>query len=225
MTRLVWDKVGEHYYETGVDHVALFPMGTGSDGVVKYGKGVAWNGVTGITESPSGADETKKYADNIEYLSIRAREKFGGTIKAFTYPDEWTACDGSASPAPGVTVGQQARKPFGLVYRTLVGNDVDGDDLGYILHIIFQSTASPSSRDYATTNESPEQIEFSWEFSSTPVAVSEAGYKPTCCMELVSRTVDAAKMKAVEDALYGTESEEAKFLTPDEVIALVKKGD
>lgn len=222
MTRLAWDKVGEHFFETGVDQVALFPMGTNESGVVTYGKGVAWNGVTGVTESPGGADETKVYADNIQYLGVRALETYGGTIKAYTYPDEWKQCDGSASPVTGLTVGQQRRKPFGLVYRTLVGNDVVGEDLGYILHIVFRSTASPSSRDRSTKNDSPEEVEFSWDFSSSPVAISEKGYRPTCCMELDSRTIDAAKLKAVEDALYGTESEEPKFLTPDEIITLVK---
>lgn len=218
MSKLVWDKVGEHFYETGVDKVVLFPMGGSEDSA--YANGIAWNGITQVSESRSGADETKLYANNNKYLGLRAVEEFGGTITSYTYPDEWKLCDGSASPIAGLTLGQQARKPFGLAYRTLVGNDTEGDSLGYILHLVYNCTASPSNRDYSTKNDSPEAVEFSWEFTSTPVAVT--GYTPTCCLEIDSRTVAAEKLKKIEDSLYGTESEESKLMTPDEVIAALK---
>ena len=193
---LSWDETGEKLYETGVDHGVLYPMGQSG-----YGTGVAWNGLTTVTETPSGAEATKLYADNIKYLEIRSAEEFGGTIEAYTYPDEWAECDGSAALIAGVYAGQQPRKVFGLCYRTVLGNDVDLDKHGYKLHIVYGCTASPSERSYATINDSPEAITFSWEFSSVPVPV--AGHKPVSCITIDSTKVDATKLKALEDKLYG----------------------
>ena len=193
---LSWDETGEKLYETGVDRGVLYPMGENG-----YGDGVAWNGLTGVTETPSGAEATKLYADNIKYLEIRSAEEFGGTIEAYTYPDEWAECDGSAALTTGVYAGQQPRKAFGLCYRTILGNDVDLDKHGYKLHIVYGCTASPSERSYATVNDSPEAITFSWEFSSTPVNLT--GHKPVSCITIDSTKVDAAKLKALEDKLYG----------------------
>ena len=193
---LSWDNAGEKLYETGVDHGVLYPMGENG-----YGTGVAWNGLTGVTETPSGAEATKLYADNIKYLEIRSAEEFGGTIEAYTYPDEWAECDGSAALVTGVYAGQQPRKVFGFCYRTILGNDVDLDAHGYKLHIVYGCTASPSERSYATVNDSPEAITFSWEFSSTPVNVT--GHKPVSCITIDSTKVDATKLKNLEDKLYG----------------------
>lgn len=192
-----WDETGEKLYETGVDHGVLYPMGQSG-----YGNGVAWNGLTTVTETPSGAEATKLYADNIKYLEIRSAEEFGGTIEAYTYPDEWAECDGSAALATGVYAGQQPRKVFGLCYRTVLGNDVDLDKHGYKLHIVYGCTASPSERSYATINDSPEAITFSWEFSSVPVNVT--GHKPVSCITIDSTKVDATKLAALESILYGT---------------------
>lgn len=194
---LSWDETGEKLYETGVDHGVLYPMGQNG-----YGAGVAWNGLTTVTETPSGAEATKLYADNIKYLEIRSAEEFGGTIEAYTYPDEWAECDGSAALATGVYAGQQPRKVFGLCYRTVLGNDVDLDKHGYKLHIVYGCTASPSERSYATINDSPEAITFSWEFSSVPVNV--AGHKPVSCIVIDSTKVDATKLATLESILYGT---------------------
>ena len=193
---LSWDNTGDKLYETGVDHGVLYPMGQNG-----YGTGVAWNGLTGVTETPSGAEATKLYADNIKYLEIRSAEEFGGTIEAYTYPDEWAECDGSAALLAGVYAGQQPRKVFGFCYRTILGNDVDLDSHGYKLHIVYGCTASPSERSYATVNDSPEAITFSWEFSSTPVNVT--GHKPVSCITIASTKVDATKLKNLEDKLYG----------------------
>ena len=193
---LSWDETGEKLYETGVDHGVLYPMGQSG-----YGTGVAWNGLTTVTETPSGAEATKLYADNIKYLEIRSAEEFGGTIEAYTYPDEWAECDGSAALIAGVYAGQQPRKVFGLCYRTVLGNDVDLDKHGYKLHIVYGCTASPSERSYATINDSPEAITFSWEFSSVPVPV--AGHKPVSCITIDSTKVDATKLKNLENKLYG----------------------
>ena len=195
-TALSWDNTGDKLYETGVDHGVLYPMGENG-----YGTGVAWNGLTGVTETPSGAEATKLYADNIKYLEIRSAEEFGGTIEAYTYPDEWAECDGSAALLTGVYAGQQPRKVFGFCYRTILGNDVDLDSHGYKLHIVYGCTASPSERSYATVNDSPEAITFSWEFSSTPVNV--ANHKPVSCITIDSTKVDATKLKNLEDKLYG----------------------
>lgn len=197
---LSWDETGEKLYETGVDHGVLYPMGQNG-----YGTGVAWNGLTTVTETPSGAEATKLYADNIKYLEIRSAEEFGGTIEAYTYPDEWAECDGSAALIAGVYAGQQPRKVFGLCYRTVLGNDVDLDKHGYKLHIVYGCTASPSERSYATINDSPEAITFSWEFSSVPVPVT--GHKPVSCITIDSTKVDATKLKALENKLYGVSTD------------------
>ena len=197
---LSWDETGEKLYETGVDHGVLYPMGQNG-----YGTGVAWNGLTGVTETPSGAEATKLYADNIKYLEIRSAEEFGGTIEAYTYPDEWAECDGSAALIAGVYAGQQPRKVFGLCYRTVLGNDVDLDKHGYKLHIVYGCTASPSERSYATINDSPEAITFSWEFSSVPVPVTN--HKPVSCITIDSTKVDATKLKNLEDKLYGVSTD------------------
>ena len=197
---LSWDETGEKLYETGVDHGVLYPMGQSG-----YGTGVAWNGLTTVTETPSGAEATKLYADNIKYLEIRSAEEFGGTIEAYTYPDEWAECDGSAALIAGVYAGQQPRKVFGLCYRTVLGNDVDLDKHGYKLHIVYGCTASPSERSYATINDSPEAITFSWEFSSVPVPVT--GHKPVSCITIDSTKVDATKLKNLEDKLYGVSTD------------------
>lgn len=197
---LSWDEAGDKLYETGVDHGVLYPMGTNG-----YETGVAWNGLTGVTETPSGAEATKLYADNIKYLEIRSAEEFGGTIEAYTYPDEWAECDGSAALIDGVYAGQQPRKVFGLCYRTILGNDTDLDKHGYKLHLVYNCTASPSERSYATVNDSPEAITFSWEFSSTPVSLS--GHKPVSCITIDSTKVDATKLKALENKLYGVSTD------------------
>ena len=199
---LSWDATGDKLYETGVDRGVLYPMGQNG-----YGDGVAWNGLTTVTETPSGAEATKLYADNIKYLEIRSAEEFGGTIEAYTYPDEWAECDGSAALATGVYAGQQPRKVFGLCYRTVLGNDVDLDKHGYKLHIVYGCTASPSERSYATINDSPEAITFSWEFSSVPVNV--AGHKPVSCITIDSTKVDSTKLAALEAILYGTGGQSA----------------
>lgn len=199
MSKILWDQTGQHLYETGTDHVVVYPAA--SNGT--YPNGYAWNGVTGYTESPSGADETALYADNIKYLSLRAAEEFGATITAYTYPDEFAILDGSASPVPGVKVYQQARKSFGLAVRTLIGNDVDSNDHGYMLHLVYGLTASPSERSYSTVNDSPEAIEFSWELSSVPVAVN--GYKNTAVITIDSTKVDEEKLRSLENILYGTD--------------------
>lgn len=214
MSKLVWDASGEHTYETGVDHGVLYPMVSGI-----YSKGVAWNGLTAVTESPSGADSNALYADNIKYLNLIAAEDFGGTIEAYTYPDEWAACDGSAEPTTGVTIGQQARSNFGLCYRTNIGNDTEGQEHGYKLHLIYNATASPSERAYQTINDSPDAITFSWEFTTTPVTVT--GYKNAACLTVDSTKVDKTKLAALEAKLYGTEEAEPTLPMPDEVISIL----
>lgn len=216
MAKLVWDQIGEHLYETGTDHGVLYPIQDDKT----YSLGVAWNGLTGVTQSPSGADETKIYADNIKYLSLRAAEDFGGTITAYTYPDEWEACDGSAQIAQGAVIGQQPRKSFGFSYRTLIGNDTEGTAHGYKLHLVYGATASPSERSYSTVNDSPEAIEFSWEFSTIPVEVP--GYKPAAHLEIDSTKADASKLSALEDILYGTSSASARLPLPQEVMELLE---
>lgn len=211
---LTWDKVGERLYETGVDHGVLYkPNGGGV-----YDQGFAWNGLVSVTEAPSGAEATPQYADNIKYLNLVSAEEFGATIEAFTYPEEFAEHDGSASPVVGVSVGQQARKPFGLSYRTRVGNDVDGTDHGYKLHLIYGALAAPSEKAYNTINDSPEAITFSWEVTTTPVAVS--GMKPTAQLTIDSTKVDATALGQLEDALYGTAGTDARLPLPDEVIAM-----
>lgn len=214
MSRLVWDNTGERFYETGVKMGVLYPAVNGA-----YPKGVVWNGLTSVSETPSGADANNIYADDIKYLSLRAAEEFGATVEAYTYPDEFAVCDGSASVAKGVTIGQQTRKPFGLCYRTVLGNDVDANDHGYKLHLIYGATASPSERQYQTVNDSPEAITFSWEMTTTPVTVP--GFKPTACLTIDSTKADALKLKALEDILYGGDDTEARLPLPEEVIRIL----
>ena len=223
MAKIVWDKTGERFYETGVKQGVLYPQGEGGT----YLKGVAWNGLISVTESPSGAEATPLYADNIKYLNLISAEEFGATIEAYTYPDEFAECDGSAEIARGVMIGQQSRKPFGLSYVTTLGNDVDGDDYGYKLHIIYGALAAPSEKGYTTINDSPEAITFSWEITTTPVNVT--GYKPTACITIDSTKVDADKLAALEEILYGkdpttpggTDGVDPRLPLPDEIIALM----
>jgi hypothetical protein len=211
---LTWDEVGERLYEVGVDHGVLYiPNASGV-----YDKGFAWNGLTTVTESPTGAEASPQYADNIKYLNLYSAEEFGGTIEAFTYPEEFAQCDGTAVPAPGVAVGQQTRKMFGLSYRTRVGNDLEGTDFGYKLHLLYGLTAAPSEKAYATINDSPEAIAFSWEVTSIPAPAT--GLKPTSLIVLDSTTVDATDLTALETILYGAAATEPKLPTPDEVLAL-----
>jgi hypothetical protein len=214
MAPLTWDQVGERLYETGVDHGVLYIP----DAAGVYNKGYAWNGLTTVTESPSGAEASPQYADNIKYLNMISAEEFGGTIEAFTYPEEFGQCDGTALPAPGVALGQQGRKNFGLSYRTKVGNDIDGTDFGYKLHLIYGCQAAPSEKAYATINDSPEAISFSWDITTTPVPVTD--YKPTAYIVINSTVVDEADLSALEDLLYGKASVEAALPMPDAVIAL-----
>lgn len=213
MSKIVWDAIGEHYYETGTDHGVLYPQD--SDGT--YTGGVAWNGLTGVTETPSGGDPTDMWADNIKYASVRAAEKFGCTIEAYTYPDEFAECDGSRVVVPGVTIGQQARKAFGFSYRSNISNDMGVEENK--LHLIYGATASPSEKGYATVNESPDAITFSWEVDTVPVNVT--GFKPTSIVTIDTRNVDKTKLKDLEDILYGTESEEARLPLPDEVFEIL----
>ena len=215
MPKLTWDDTGKRFYETGVQKGVLYPIQ--ADG--KYTKGVAWNGLTAVTESPSGAEATALYADDIKYLNLISNEEFGATIEAYTYPDEFAECDGSASLAEGVMLGQQKRKTFGLCYRTAVGNDVDGSDYGYKLHLIYGCLAAPSEKAYATINDSPEAITFSWEVTTTPVTVT--GFKPTSQITIDSNKVGTEKMTKIEDALYGTAEKEAYLPLPDELTALL----
>lgn len=215
MSKLVWDETGEHFYETGVQKGVLYPKAT--DG--SYPAGYAWNGLTGVTESPSGAEATDLYANDTKYLSLRSVEEFGGTIEAYTYPDEFAECDGSVEVVPGIHIHQQTRKSFGLSYRTTLGNDTDREDYGYKLHLVYGATASPSEKEYATINDSPEAITMSWEFDTIPVAVT--GHKSTSCLTIDSTKVDDGVMATIEDILYGTNTTEARLPLPDEIIALL----
>lgn len=215
MSKLVWDQTGERLYETGVKQGVLYPQAT--DG--KYPKGVAWNGLTTVTESPSGAESTPLYADDIKYLNLISTEELGGTIEAYTYPDEFAECDGSAAIATGVYIGQQPRKTFGLSYRTTVGNDVDSNAHGYKLHLVYGALASPSEKAYATINDSPEAITFSWEFSTTPVNVD--GFKPTANIVIDSTKVKAENLANLEKILYGDTDVEARLPLPDEVAQIM----
>lgn len=223
--KLVWDKTGEHYYETGVKNGVLYPMSASGT----YPKGVAWNGLTAITESPSGAEATALYADDIKYLNLMSNEEFGATVEAYTYPDEFAECDGSASLTEGVYIGQQARKTFGLCYRTTLGNDSKGNDYGYKLHIIYGAMASPSEKAYSTINDSPDAITFSWELSTTPVAV--ANFKPTASLTIDSTKVDPQKLASLEEILYGkdgtgedhsTGAIDPRLPLPDEIANIMK---
>lgn len=218
MSKIVWDEVGERLYETGVKNGVLYPQ----DSTGAYPKGVAWNGLTAVNENPSGADANDIYADDDLYLTLRGKEIFGATIEAYTYPDEFGVCDGSAELAQGITIGQQTRKAFGLSYRTSIGNDVDGVDHGYKLHLIYGATASPSSKNYQTINDNPEAMTLSWEIKTTPIKVT--GHKPTACLTIDSTKVAQGVMKKIEDKLYGTEAGEATLPTPDEILALVTTG-
>lgn len=217
MAKLVWDASGEKKFETGIDHGVLYPASKGT-----YPKGVVWNGLTSVSESPSGADENKFYADNIVYGSLRGAEDFGGTIECYTYPDEWGECDGSIQPVDGVVLNQQVRKAFGLSYRTIVSSDAaDSLDVsnGYKLHLVYNATASPSERQYQTVNDSPEAITFSYEFTTNPVSVTVVkDAKPVSLITVDSTVVDSTKVEALEKLLYGDASTEAKLPLPDEVL-------
>ena len=215
MAAITWDDTGKHYYETGVDHGVLFVY----DSIAKaYKPGIAWNGLKSITEAPSGAEATAQYADNIKYLNLISAEEFKATLEAFQYPPEFGVCDGTAEPAPGVTIGQQDRATFALAYRTKVGSDADAN-LGYKLHVVYGCTAAPSQKAYTTVSDSPEAMSFSWEISTTPVAVT--GYKPTSIVTIDSRTTDPTKLSQLETILYGGASGESKLPLPDEIITIV----
>ena len=215
MAKIVWDEVGEHLYETGTRHGVLYPKNAQG----AYGTGVAWNGLTGVTESPSGAEETALYADDMKYLSLYSAEEFGGTIEAYTYPDEFAVCDGSVALAAGVIAGQQIRRGFGFAYRTVLGNDAVGEAYGYKLHIVYNAMASPSERSYATINDSPDAITFSWEFKTTPLTVTGLN-KPTALITIDSTKVDATKLGQLEDILYGTENTEPRLPLPAEILEI-----
>lgn len=213
MSKLVWDQTGERLYETGVKYGVLYVQ----EGTT-YPKGVVWNGLTAVTESPSGAEATPLYADDTKYLNLISAEEFGATIEAYTYPEEFAVCDGSAELVKGIYIGQQARKTFGLCYRTAIGNDVENNDHGYKLHLIYGALAAPSEKAYATINDSPEAITFSWEVNTTPVNVT--GHKPTASLTIDSTKVDAEKLAALEDILYGSAEIEARLPLPDEIAEL-----
>lgn len=219
MAKILWDQVGKKFYETGVSNGVLY-VGDGSGG---YTKGVAWNGLTQVVENPSGAEATPIYADNVKYLNLMSAEEFAATIEAYTYPDEFAECDGSASIVAGVTIGQQARKMFGFSYKTKIGNDTVGDSLGYKIHVVYNCQAAPSGKTYGTINESPEAITMSWEVTTTPVVVE--GYKPTATLVIDSTKVKPATLKAVEDKLYGTEEAESALPSLAELIALIKQSE
>lgn len=217
MSKLVWDQTGERLYEAGVKMGVLYPQATGGT----YPKGVAWNGLTSVSESPEGAEPEPLYADDIKYLNLMSVEEFKATIEAYTYPEEFAECDGSKSIATGVTVGQQKRKAFGLCYRTTLGNDVDGNDHGYKLHIVYGALAAPSEKAYETINDSPEAATFSWEISTTPVAVSKEGCQPTASITIDSTKADPTALKKLEDILYGSGDTEARLPLPDEITTLM----
>jgi hypothetical protein len=219
MTKLAWDRSGERLFESGVDRGVLYiPNASGV-----YNNGYAWNGLTAVTESPSGAESNPQYADNIKYLNLVSAEEFGGTIEAFTYPEEFAQCDGTALPTPGVAVGQQARKTFGLSYRTKVGNDLAGQDHGYKIHLVYGALAAPSEKAYATINDSPEAITFSWEFTTTPVEIGEISgvtYRPTASITIDSTKVEAGDLATLEEFLYGTAGSDPSLPSPQAVMAI-----
>lgn len=234
MGKLKWDQIGERFYETGVDHGVLYPQKDGA-----YPKGIAWNGLVTVTESPSGAEDNALYADNMKYLNLKSAEEFGATIECFTYPDEWAACNGESDLAPGVTLSQQRRNTFGLSYRTKKGNDTEGEDYGFKIHLIYGASASPSERSYGTVNDSPEAITFSYEITTTPVDVSgkdENGkpFKPVACITIDSTKVDPEQLAELERILYGTDATtgedgeipatEARLPLPDELKEIFAKG-
>lgn len=214
MSILVWDQAGQKLYENGVDRGVLFVQSANGT----YQSGVAWNGLTAVNQSPSGGDANPLYADNIKYLDLRSAEDFGATVEAYTYPDEFAVCDGSAEIAPGVMAGQQARRSFGFSYRTLIGNDTEGDAHGYKIHIIYNATVSPSEKSYGTVNDSPDAINFSWELTTTPIAVT--GFKPTAHIEIDSTKVDSTKLTTLENLLYGTENAEPTLPLPDRLVEI-----
>lgn len=227
MAAITWDEVGKREYETGVDRGVLYPLSADN----KYDTGVAWNGLISISENPSGAESNAKYADNIKYLNLTSAEEFGCTIEAFTYPPEFELCDGTAELAPGITVSQQARQIFGLSYRTKVGNDTEGNDHAYKLHLVYGAKAAPTQKQYQTINDSPEPITFSWEVTTTPMPIKATNSKtskpfaPTAHLTINSATVEPDKMKAIEDMLYGTVSSGSpKLPTPDEILAILAPG-
>lgn len=219
MSRILWDQTGERYFETGVDHGVLYPQVSGA-----YPAGVAWNGLTNVSENPSGADESKFWADNIKYLSLRSAEEFGATIECYTYPDEFAECNGEHSLAAGVTVGQQKRKPFGFSYRTKLGNDVDGEDYGYKLHLIYGATAAPTEKSYQTINDSPDIITFSYEVTTVPVVVPGAP-KPSAQITIDSTKVSPIKLSKIENALYGSTNGSPYLPLPAEIIAILNEDD
>lgn len=216
MAVLEWDKTGERFYETGVDKGVLYIQNSSGE----YKDGVAWNGLTSVNESPSGAEASPQYADNIKYLTLTSAEEFALTIEAYTYPDKFAECDGTSELESGVFLGQQPRKTFGFCYRTKVGNDVQNDELGYKIHLIYGCKAAPSERSNSTINDSPEAITFSWEISTTPVSVS--GKKPTAHIIIDSRKIESSKLKSIEDTLYGTSSKEPELPLPDKIIEMIK---
>ena len=220
MTRIQWDQTGERKFETGVDRGVLYER----DSAGEYSTGVEWNGLTTVTESPSGAESNPQYADNIKYLDLRSAETFAATIEAFTYPDEFDKYDGNATPTAGVSVGQQPRRPFGFSYRTKVGNDIEGDSYGYKIHLVYGATAAPSEKTRSTINESPEAVSFSWEISTQPVSVGTIGgneYAPTASITIDSTKVDATKLAALEDILYGDETDDPSMPLPADVITML----
>lgn len=216
MAKLVFNQVGERLFETGVKNGVLYVMGDGDT----YGNGVVWNGLTGVTEKPTGAEATNLYADDVKYVVIQGAEEFEATIEAYTYPEEFEACDGSAALVEGVNVGQQERKTFAFCYKTSVGNDTQGQDLGYKIHVIYGCKAAPSEKAYATINDSPEAVTFSWEVSTVPVPVE--GHNPTATMVIDSTRVPAEKLKLIEEVLYGSEVEDARLPLPNEILDLIK---
>mgnify|MGYP003434615152 FL=1 len=217
MARLIWDEVGQRFFETGVKNGVLYVQD--NDG--SYKNGVVWNGLTAVTESPSGAEETPLYADDVKYLTLRSAEQFGATIEAYTYPEEFEQCDGSAQIANGVTIGQQARRAFGLCYRTSVGNDIQGQNFSYKLHLIYGCTVAPSEKSYSTINDNPEAITFSWELSTVPVPVD--GFSPTASLVIDASKVDEGKMALLENALFGDAENEATLLLPNQIMELINK--
>lgn len=216
MSELKWDQLGEHLFETGVDHVALFPFNKTTSA---YDKGVAWNGITGITKSPSGGEPTALWADNIKYLNLYSAEELGATVTAYTYPPEWSELNGAPEIAKGVRIGQQSRGTFGLFYRTKIGNDTAGDSYGYRYHAIYGAQASPSEEAASTQNDSPEATEFSWEISTTPIAVT--GFKPTSIVEFSSLECDAAKLDTLLKVVYGSAESEPRLPLPDEIVEIM----
>ena len=221
MPKLAWDQTGQRTYETGVDHGVLY-LNDPAKPDNPYSKAIVWNGLTAVTEAPSGAESNPQYADNMKYIDLVSAEEFKATVEAFTYPIEFAECDGTAFPTQGVAFGQQGRRQFGLCYRTKVGNDVEGQEYGYKLHLIYGCQAAPSEKGYKTINDSPEAITFSWELNTTPVGVKTGDFKPVASVTVDSRTLDPAKLKALEDILLGTETLPARLPLPDEIIELTK---